>query len=53
MSNINSCCFSRMNTRRNTGQRRGGVGAGDNQVQPQALAEGVAMLVNPAGLTDA
>ena len=49
---INSYYFERMNTRRNVGQRRGGAAAGGNQVPPQAPAEGVAMLVNPNGLTD-
>ena len=33
-------------------QRRGGAAAGGNQVPPQAPVEGVAMLVNPAGLID-
>ena len=52
MSNINPCCFQKINTRRTIGQRRGGVAAGGNQVPPQASVEGVAMTVNPAGLTD-
>lgn len=47
------CCLQRMNTRRTIGQKRGVATAGDNQVPPQAPAEGVAMPVNPAGLTDA
>lgn len=42
-----------MNTRRTIGQWGGGAVAGDNQVLPEALAEGVATLVNPTGLTDA
>ena len=42
-----------MNTRRTIGQRRGGAAAEVNQVPPQASPEGMAMLVNPAGLTDA
>ena len=53
VSNINPCCFQRMNTRRAIGQRKGGAVARDNQVPPQAPFEGVFMLVNPAGLTDA
>ena len=53
VSNINPCCFHRLNTMRNIGQRRGGAAAGGNKVQSQDLAEGVAMPVNPAGLTDA
>ena len=42
-----------MNTRRNIGQKRGVAVVGDNQVPHQAPAKGVAILVNPAGLTDA
>ena len=53
VSNINPCCFQRINTRITICQRRGGEAAGGNQVPPQAPAEGVAMSVNPAGLTDA
>ena len=53
VSNINTCCFQRMNIRRTVGQIRGGAAARGNQVPPQALAEGVAMPVNPVGLTDA
>ena len=41
-----------MNTRRNIGQKRGVAVVGDNQVPHQAPAKGVAILVNPAGLTD-
>ena len=52
-SNINLSCVKRMNIRRNIVQRRRGAAAGNNQVPPQAPAEGVAMPVNPAGLTDA
>ena len=52
MSNINTCCLQRMNTRRTIGHRRGVATAGNNKVPPQAPAEGVAMPVNPAGLTD-
>ncbi|XP_015087001.1 uncharacterized protein LOC107030123 [Solanum pennellii] len=40
-----------MNTRRNVGQMRRGATAGDNQLAPQAPAEGVAMPINPSGLT--
>ena len=53
VSNINSCCFHRMNTRRKICQRREGAATGANQVPPQAPAKGVVMIVNPAGLTDA
>ncbi|XP_015081272.1 uncharacterized protein LOC107024841 [Solanum pennellii] len=42
-----------MNTRRNAGQGRGGATAGGNQVPPQVPDEGVAIPVNPDGLTDA
>ena len=52
VSNINSYYFERMNTRRNVGQRRRGVAARNNQVQPQALAEGVALQVNPDELNN-
>ena len=41
-----------MNTRGNAGRGRVGAVAGDNQFPPQALAAGVGMRVNPAGLTD-
>ena len=41
-----------MNNKRTLGQRRGGVAVGGSQVPPQAPVEGVAMLVNPSGLTD-
>ncbi|XP_069147029.1 uncharacterized protein [Solanum lycopersicum] len=41
-----------MNTRRTNCQRRGVAVVGNNQVTPQAPAERVTMLVNPAGLTD-
>ena len=41
VSNINYYCFQRS------------AAAGGNQVPPQAPTEGVAILVNPAGLTDA
>ena len=53
VSNINSYYFERMNTRRNVGQRRRGAAAGGNQVPPHAPAEGMSMLVNPVGLTNA
>ena len=53
VSNINPCCFQRMNTWRTKGLRRVGATTRGNQNPPQAPAEGVAMLVNPAGLTDA
>ena len=53
VSNINLGFFQRINTRKTIGQRIGGAAAGGNQVLPQASAEGVAMPVNPAGLTDA
>ena len=53
VSNINSYYFQRMNTRRSICQRRGVAAVGGNQVPPQALAEGVAMPVNPAVLIDA
>ena len=39
-----------MITRRNVGQRRRGEVDGNNQVPPKALAKGVDMPVNPAGL---
>ena len=42
-----------MNTRRTIGQRRGGAAAWGNQVLPWAPVKGVAMPVNPVGLTDA
>ena len=42
-----------MNTRRTICQRSGGATVGENQVPPQAPVEGVAMMVNPDGLTDA
>ena len=45
--------FQRMNSRSDIGQKRGGAVAVGNQDPLQALSEGVAMLVNPAGLTDA
>ena len=38
---------------RTIGQWRGGAASGDNNVPPQAPAEGLAMPVNPAILTDA
>ena len=41
-----------MKTSRTIGQRRGVAAAGNNQIQPQAQAEGVAMRVYPARLTD-
>ena len=53
VSNINPCCFQRMNTWRTKGLRTGAAAARGNQNPPQAPAEGVAMLVKPAGLTDA
>ena len=53
MSNINPCCFQRMNNWRTKGQRKGGATSRGNQNPPQAPVEGVAMPVNPAGLTDA
>ena len=53
VSNISPYYFQRINTRRIVAQRREGAAAGNNQVPPQASDEGVVMLVNPAGLTDA
>ena len=53
VSNINPCCFQRMNTRRTKVLRTGGAATRGNQHPPQAPAEGVAMPVNPARLTDA
>ena len=53
VSKINTCCYHRMKTKRTICQRRGGEDAGTNQVPPQSPAEGVAMPVNRAGLTDA
>ena len=53
VSNINPCCFQRMNTWRTKGRRTGAAAARGNQNPPQAPVEGVAMPVNPAGLTDA
>ena len=53
VSNINLVVFQRMNTWRNKGRRTGAAAARGNQNPPQAPAEGVAMPVNPAGLTDA
>ena len=53
MYNINPCCFQRMNTWRTKGLRTGAAAARGNQNPPQAPAEGVAMPINPAGLTDA
>ena len=52
VSNINLVVFQRMNTWRNKGRRTGAAARGD-QNSPQAPAEGVAMPVNPARLTDA
>ena len=52
LSNINPCCFQRMNTRRYICKRRGGAATRDNQFLPKAPTEGVAMQVNPTGLTD-
>ena len=42
-----------METRRNTGQGKGRAAAGGNQVPPQALADGVAIPLSQAGLTEA
>ena len=53
VSNINPCCFQRMNTWRTKGLRTGAATARCNKNPPQAPAEGVAMPVNPARLTDA
>ena len=53
VSNIDPCCFKRMNTRRKIGQKREGATVGGNQGPPKAPTEGVAMPVNPAGFTDA
>ena len=53
LSNISPYFIQIMNTRRNVGQRRKGAAAGNNHVPPHASAEGVVMLVNPDGLTDA
>ena len=52
VSNINPCCFQRMNTWR-TKSLRNRSRSSYNQNPPQAPVEGVAMLVNPARLTDA
>ena len=53
VSNINPCCFQRMNTWRTKGLRTGAATARCNKNPPQAPAEGVAMPVNPARLNDA
>ena len=53
VSNINLVVFQRMNTWRTKGRRTGGAAARGNQNPAQAPVEGVAMLVNPARLTDA
>ena len=53
MSDINPCCFQRRNSWRTKGLRTGAAVVRGNQNPPQALAEVVAMPVNPAGLTDA
>ena len=50
VSNINPCCFHKMNTRRNIGQRRGGAAVGGNQA-PQVPVKGVATPVKPVRLT--
>ena len=52
VNNTNSYCLQRPNTRKFIGQRRGVAIAGDTQVPPHTPADGVAMLVSPAGLTD-
>ena len=52
VSDINPCCFNRMNTRRTMGLRTGAAPARGDQNPPQAPPERVAMPVNPAGLTD-
>ena len=55
VSNVNPCCFQRMNTWRTKGLRTGAgvVATRGNRNPPHAPAEGVAMPVNPARLTDA
>ena len=53
VSNINPCCFQRLNTWRTKGLRTGAPAARGNQNPPQAPVEGVAKPVNPARLTDA
>ena len=53
VSDINPCCFQRMNTWRTKGLRTGAAAARGNQNPPQAPAEGVAMPVNQARLSDA
>ena len=53
VSNINPCCFQRMNTWRTKGRRTGAAAARGNQNPPQAPVEGVAMPVNPARMNDA
>ena len=52
VSNINPCCFQRMNTWKTNGLRRGGAATRGNQNPPQAPDEGVPMPVNRVGLTD-
>ena len=52
MSDINPCCFQRRNSCRTNGLRTGAAAVRGNQNPSQALAEGVAMPVNPAGLTN-
>ena len=52
VSNINPCCFQRMNTWRTKGLRTGAAAARGNQNPPQALVEVVATPVNPARVTD-
>ena len=52
VSNIIPFCLQRMMTSRFIGPRRGVAAVGDNQVPPQSLAEGVAIPVNPTGLTN-
>ena len=52
VSNINPCCFHRMDTWRTKGLRTGAAATRGNQNPPQAPDEGVPMPVNPAGLTD-
>ena len=53
VSNINPCCFQRMNTWRTKGLRTGAAATRGNQNPSLAPAEGVAIPVNPARLTDA
>ena len=53
MSDINPCCFQRMNSLGNKDMRKGAATARGNQNRPQTPDEGVNMQVNPTGLSDA